>query len=539
MNFPNVQVLSASSKSDFFGDNVRWRTVYEITVEGNFIALTAGNSSSTIHGLVNSFENSAFTSNTFETPISVNGTYFGEGYISNFSSTAEGPDVQNKKYTATAVIRLQGNLNNITNDNLGSVNKSNFQYIENFSESSNFNKGEGVKDSYSQEISFSFNSKAPGSQKSIAETIIKSFLNNNTLVSLIIGQYQKTGIRKYYTQSYDETTNSYSANVSFDLAPRSVSVGNADNLIVTTNVKTEYSPAGIITITEDGECIGNSDTNAESNYNTASGQVKTLIDSAFGRLSGYITGSEDAPLINQPISKNFTGAPFEGRATYSITFTNSKEVIDTKGYWEFTIDIQQTPAGDYTGSESGTITGGKESKATSEKYNLALGIWNSKKTGIKSRISTIISEDGGDISKFEKTATEETHSEINGTINYKYSYSTSTSLFGESENIRKKLVTISKDYDRKIFATFNIVEQKEIAQLQKNIIPNDTTISIVLNGISSLKFPEYLTQAKGLLSSNKPVASNTKLSSLSYEFSPSNRELKLNATYFTMVDVQV
>lgn len=531
MNFPNVQVLNASSRSEFFGDNVRWKTVYELNIEGSFLAFNSLNHSE-IHSQLNAQEDTFFISNFFEGPITINGTFFGDGYVSNFSSQASGPDVQNKTYTATVVIRKEGNLNTINADGLGQVNMSNFQYIESFSESSTFNSGEGVKDSYSQNINLNFISKTPTSQKSVAEGIIKSFINNNLLTSLIQAQYQKTGIKKYYTQSYDEINNSYNTNVNFELAPRSQSTGNSDTLIVISNVKKDYLTGGIINVSENIECIGNSNVSSEINYGLASNQVKSLMSTAFSRLSSYV-GVEDNPLINEPISKSFVSSPFEGRAGGSITFSNSKEVIDNQGYWEFTINIQKTPGGNYNVNENGSIIGGKKLEAIKNKYKNALLIFNSKKINILSRINSLIN-DGG---TFKPTSIEETHSEIEGTISYTYNYSDSESLFTTDPTFLKKVISITNEYNRNIFSTFNIIANKEIAQKQKNLLPNNTTINVTLNGRSSVTLKQYITEAKSLVSTNVPQNQYKKLSNLNYEFSPTGREFKLSATYFQMESV--
>lgn len=532
MNFPNVQVLNASSRSEFFGDNVRWKTTYELNIEGSFLSLQSTNNNE-IHSLLNNQELDFFSGSTFESPITINGTNFGNGYISNFSSQGDGPDVQNKKYTATVVIRKEGNLNTIVTEGLSQVSKSDFQYIESFSESSTFNNNEGVRDSYSQNISLNFISNTPSSKKSIAETIIKSFINNNLLTSLIEGQYQKTGIKKYYTQSYDEINNSYSTNVNFELAPRSEAPGNSDNLIVISNVKKDYLAGGILNISENVECIGNSNSSSDQNYALANNQIISLISSAYGRLSSYVDANHN-PLINQPISKNFISAPFEGRAGYSITFSNSTEVIANNGYWEFTISIQKTPGNNYIANENGTINGGNELKISKDKYNKALSIWNQNKSNIQSRINSLIT-DGGTL---KPTSMEETHSEIEGIISYNYGYSDNTSLFTDStENILKKIISITSDYDRNIFSTFNIIADKEIAQKQKNLLPNNTTINVILNGKYGVSLNNYKTEAENAVLANYTKPAFTELSNLNYEFSPLNREFKLTATYFTMVEV--
>jgi len=528
MNFSNVQVLGASSSSQFFGDQVRWKSILEISVEGSFLDLDS-NDISSIHSQVNSFESSSFGAGVFYSNVSINGVSFGEGYVNNFTALPDGVDVNDKKYRASITIPKIGNLNTLNNDQLGSVSKTNFEFIDSFSENSTFTKGEGIRDSYNQTISLTISPKVKNQGKSIAEDIIKSYLNNNQLTSLINGQYQNTGIKRYYEQSYDEINNSYSCNVNFELYTRSEDQEN--NLLINKSVRVEFNVDGSINITENGEVIGNNNAFDNDRYQQSLTKVKNLIGGAFGRLSSYVpsSGVENNPLINQVISKNITTVPFEGRVSYSITFTNSKEVILNNGYWNFNINVQRSEGGEFTLTEDGSIIGTGEINLEKTKFQKAKSLFNTKKTGIKSRLEEYYSGN----KTLSQLSSSTTHNEIDGTIQYSESYTDSNSIL-DNQVIKKSLINITQDYDRKLFSTFNIVGYKEIAQIQKNLLQNNTTVDIKLNGRFQESYKEYYNFAKGIADQYK----NSKyILDVSYNYSPANRDFTLKTTYFEMPQV--
>jgi hypothetical protein len=520
MNFPNVQVLSASSRSQFFGENLRWKTMVEITVEGSFLELSASNGTPT-HSQLNSLENSLFgKGQQFYQNLSVNGVNFGAGYVSNFSSNAAGDDINDKKYTATVTIPEDGAINQSV-EGIGSISNTNFKFLESFSESSTFTKGEGVKDSYSQTISLSVAPPTKTSGLTIARDIIQKFISQNSLTSLINGQYQ-TSVKKYYEQGYDPVTNSYSFNVNYDLYPREAN--SDESVLVTRNISVEYSADGIITATENVECLGNIEGSVQTRYNAAVAKVKSLLSSAFGNLNNSYNNTKYGSLINTPISKNFTSVVFEGRASYSVTYTNSKELILNNGFWEYSSNIEITDGGDIVGSEEGSIIGVGENNLNKDKYKKALTLYQSKKIGIKGRIQEYIKN----AATLKELSISETHSEVQGSIKYSRTYSSNDSIQPENQNFTKIVVNKTEDFDRKLFSTINIVGKKEIAQIQNNLLQNNTTYNIVLNGRSSLKFSDYLSKAKSLFGSEGYI------SDISFSFSPSEREFNFNATYFKM-----
>lgn len=523
MNFPNVQVLQASSRSEFFGASSRWKSIIEITVEGSFLALQNSNGYTQTHAQANQTENANFGGGTFYSSLIVNGVSFGEGYVNSFRAEAGGVDIQDKKYTATIVIPRDGNVTQLSTDGASSVPKGDFKYLDSFTETSSFSKGPGVVDNYNQSISLSIAPKIKTAGKSIASSIIRAAIDNNQLTSLINGQYKKS-IKKVYEQTYDEVTNSYSTVVDFQLYSRSDAPGNSDNLLVKTNVTVEFLSNGAVNITENGECIGNQNASSKNRYSEAASQAAALMKNAFSRCSGYLPTGNHNQLIDFPIAKSSTAVPFEGRAGYSVTYTNSKEIKD-KGYWEYSISIEKNTGEEYTGTENGTITGGEELKLGKEKYNNANSVWSSIKGEVKSRINSKIPKQAQDLTFFES------HNEIDGVITYSRTITTSNSLT-TSQDIRKKMVTVTQDYEKPLYSTFGIVGQKEIAQVRSNKLPMETTVTIVLNGKYSTGISTYLGEAKRIGQGKRQGGYYSKVS---YSFSKANREFNYTQTSFKMV----
>jgi len=533
LTFNNVSVLSANSSSEFFGEQFRYRSLLELSIEGNFIDLSSSDHTQ-IHAAINAYETNAFgTSQTFYNDIAINSINFGRGYVRNFSTSPDGPDVGIKKYTINITIPVDSddaNFGILSSSDFNGLNlaaDNNLKYIQNFSESSSLTKGEGVKDSYSQNISITIIPEQRSQAKTFAETFIKKFLNNNNLASLItqVVAYNKgVNIRKRHDQTYDENTGTFSVNSNWIFYPRNIDGTGDNNVIVIRNVTVNYDSQGVITVTEDGDCTSNKNADDTIRSNEAMQKAKEFLDNAFGRLGTYVDTSKHNPLINQPLSKNSTSIPFQGKATYSITFTNSKEVIANTGYWSYNIVVNQTQGGDFIGNESGEITGKGELLTNKQKYNTALGYWNSNiKNSIQSRVQAYI------IGTVSEISTSQVHSEIDGKISYNYSLSNNKSLT-VTQPITKTVASITEDYNRNLFSTFNIIGKKEIAQIQTNRLQNNIQVNIVMNGKFTTSLSTYINTAKGIASSYK----QGQLSDVNYSYSPSNREFSLNATYFYM-----
>jgi hypothetical protein len=519
MNFDNVRVLSANSRSQFFGEQVRWKSNLELNIEGSVLYDGPTEGYSEIHTLLNTLETNAFGTGVFYTSITINGVNFGSGYVSNFSSSGDDVDINEKKYTLTVSIPVEGNLTDLNSGDFAGLGFTNFKYLDSFSESSTFIKGEGLKDTYTQSINLTVSPPIKSDGKTYAETIVKNFLNNNNLTSLIVGTYQKS-VKKFYNQTYDTLANTYSVSISYEVYPRQTD--STEQVLVIKNVSVDYGSEGVVTITENGTCVGNTAVSNSARFTLAINKAKELSSGSFSRCQTSMPVGSHNPLLDYPISKSFTTNEYEGSASYSVTFTNSKEIAELKGYHTYNLEVQTTASGQKIAVENGSVIGGKEVKSTKDKYNNAVSLWATLKGVAIARV--IDASDTGNL-----ILESETHSEVEGRINYSYSYTNNTSIRANQE-IRKVMSTISIQGNRRLSSNFNIVGKKEIIQIQPNLLHNEHNINITINGKYKTSIDTYLTEAKKSLTSSQFKYP----SSVEYSLNPSEREFTLTATYFEL-----
>jgi hypothetical protein len=75
---------------------------------------------------------------------------------------------------------------------------------------------------------------------------------------------------------------------------------------------------------------------------------------------------------------------------------------------------------------------------------------------------------------------------------------------------------------------FNIINNKEIAQIQKNLLPNEISYSVEMNGSATTDIDTYLLAAKAYVQ-NADFIANT-----NYSFDPVGRAFKLSVSTVSM-----
>lgn len=510
MNFNNATLLTLNTSSNFLGETARFKSTKELTIQGLLLDLT---NSSGVQDIVTAMSNLEIATKYNWVPVTLNGINFGSGIV-NSLSFSEGNDVRTKTYTASISIPVTGDFSLVSTGPYQGLNYNNFQYIESFSESSDFTKDVG-KDSYSQQISITLTAPTNLNAINEAKTLATTFFNNNNLSNTIGAFTSFTSTKKYYTESYDEINGTFNFSRQFELYKNSD--GNFSSSI---SHSLSFDDQGVISVSETAEYIGHT----TSAFSTANTQALLDINGAFGRCEsifityfGYIGNT---PLAAQPLNKSWTIDPFLGKINYTVNFGNALRV-GVNAFHEYSQTANMSPEGIYELSQDGNIIGfGEINPYNNIKYTNAKNLFNSLSIIFANYPSSqLISKD-------------ETHSEINGTINYNYKYSTSTNLINNS-SIRKAMCTISKDFKRNIFSTFNIIGFKEIAQIQKNTLPNDYNYNVVVNGSASTSINSYLSYANSMINSNLPPTPRY-LSNYNYSFDPFERELTLQVTYFSL-----
>jgi len=511
MNFNNATILSVTRKSDFFSGNVRYRSTLDLNVEGLLLQLT--NADGVAYIISDLLQMSQQADNW--QPININGYSFGEGVISsvNFS---EGNDVRTKKYNVAITVPVEGDLSTVLGRDYSGLSYENIKYVEGFSESSSYDK-DIKRERYSQTIKFAI--KGPYSLDAVnaAKTLAADFFDHNDLMNTLGNKYSNDVIfTKFYTESYDSINNRYDFSRNYETSVDS----NGDHSVFLSH-SLNFDQSGIANVTEKAEYIGH----ADGLFDQVCAQARSDIDDAHSRcvtvFSAYLDNT-NASLLSTPISKSFVVTHFDRKVNYELTFTNSNRVSDNGYFWNKEISVDKTLGENYTVSERGEIVG--FGHIIDAKYNNALDAWTTEiKSGISSRLSAYYK--GALTLKFVSEST--TLQKVQGKINYSSTYSDSDSILAGTA-IRKTLVTVSKQSNRNLVQNFNIINNKEIAQIQRNLLPNEISYSVEMNGSATTDIDTYLPAAKAYVQ-NADFISNA-----SYSFDPAARAFKLSVSTVSM-----
>jgi hypothetical protein len=484
---------------------MRYRVNKELTIQGLLLELANSNGAQEILNDLETFK-AAFVSNWQD--VILNGVNFGRGIVNSISFT-EGNDVRTKEYTVSISIPEDGDTN--TTGPYSGLNFANFKYIESFSESSSFTKDAG-RDNYTQNINLTIKPPTTTDAVNAAKAIAQNFFDNNNLSSTIGNFTSYTGTKKYYTENYDPVNGEFSFSRNFELYK-----GSNGTFSLSRRHTLNFDNEGVLSVTESAEYIGHT----ETAFDTANNEAKNNINGAYIRclalVPTYRIGG-DASLKSTPISKSWETNPFQGTISYSITFSNALRInTGIFGvFHDFTIEVSESEGGILTVTQNGTIIGFGELLNNNNKYNNALNFLNT--------LSFNFSQYGSNL-KF--LSSSETHSQVEGKINYSTSSTNNTSLLN-NQNIRKIVTKISRQYTRNLFSSFNIPNFKEIVQIQNNTLPNEYIYNVVVNGKGGLDINTFLSAARGQIST---PPSPSYLSDVNYSFDPAQRELTLNVTY--------
>jgi hypothetical protein len=505
MNFNNATLLTHSRSSDFFSDTMRYRVKKDLTIRGLLLDLTNDNGVRDILTDLEDFKDGFI--NNWEDVI-LNGVNFGRGIINNISF-ADGNDVRTKEYTVSISIPEDGDTT--TSGPYQGLNFLNFKYIESFSESSEFTKDVG-RDNYTQNINLVI--KPPTTTDAIlaAKTIAQNFFDNNNLSNTVGNFTSYAGTKKYFTESYDPVNGEFNFSRTFELYKDSdgtFSLSRTHSL--------NFDNEGVLSVTESAEYIGHTN-NA---FDTANNQAKNDINNAFGRCSALVPTYRlggDENLQSKPISKSWNTNPFQGTLNYSITFSNALRINAGafQAFHDFTIKTNESIGGIITVEQNGTVIGFGELLRSKNKYNNALNFFKNLSFNFSQYASNL---------KF--LSSSETHAEIEGSVSYTVSYTNNTSVL-DSQLIRRIVTKISRQYRRNLFSSFNIPNFKEIVQIQNNVLPNEYTYNITVNGKGGVGIGTFLSAARAQVF-NPP--SPFYLSDVQYSFDPAQRELSLNVSY--------
>lgn len=514
MNFSDATLLSVSRKSQFWGDTVRYKSTLELSVEGLLLNLTNTEGVSVILEDLVLFAQSADN----WTDIILNGRNFGQGLITSVNFE-EGNDVRDKKYTVSITIPITGDLSSVFGGDYSGLSYPNIEYIEEFSENSSYTRNI-QKESYSQSVSFSI--KGPYSLDAVeaAKDLAEDFFKYNDLINTIGNKYSDSVIfRKFYTEGYDKINNKYTFSRNYDTSLDS----NGEYSVYFTHSLT-FDGQGIASIREKADYTGHTSTP----FDTVSDQAKIDIASSYTRCNNIFTqyfDNDNADLLSDPITTSWASIPFEGKISYDIQYTNSNRLTNFGCFWNYQISVEKPLGGNYIITENGDIVGLGHMIET--KYQNALTAWRGT---IESNILTRVQEYYSGELTMKLMNDTLTLQKVQGKITYSKKYSDSDSLLASTE-IRKAVITVSKDFNRNLATSFNIINEKEIIQVQPNLLPNNISYSINMNGKATTSIGTYLSAAKSYISL---PSVHSFISDSNYSYDPFSRTFSLSASIVSL-----
>ena len=514
MNFNNATVLSLNRKSVFFGDVARYKSTKELSVEGLLLDLTNGSGVTGIVNQLNAFQ----SDNDNWQNIQIGGVSFGSGIVSNIKFS-EDRDVRQKKYSVNIAIPESGDLSSLFTADYTGLDFSSFQFVESFSENTSYTKN-FKKDSYSQSVRVAIKGPYTLNGTTVAKAVAQNFFQNNSLTNVLSVNHNNLNIKNFYNESYNNITNVFDFSRSFDIN------NDSDGTYSLSRSHTiGFDSQGIASIKEAAEYIGHTTTP----FDTVSAQAYSDINNSYNRCVGIFNSyfdANNASLLTQYTSKSVTSVPFEGKLNYDITYSNSNRITNLSAYWDHEITVDKTEGGNYNLTENGSIVGFGHMIDSNTKYNNALSFFSTTKSNIPSRLNTYY-PGARTISLLSES---NTYNQIAGKIDYNYKYTDADSLLA-TQDVRKANVVISKDANRSLVTSFNIINQKEIIQVQPNLLPNQISFSISLNGAASTSIATYQSKAKSYFPNGYAY---DYISDASYSYDPYDNKFTMNISCISM-----
>lgn len=513
MNFENAIGVSYSRRAQMAGDHLAINYILELNIRGQLIGKDV---SSQLAGL----SNNAFSGSNLYKNITINGVSFGQGYVSNLRADPDGPDVQNKVYTATVTITYGGDLDSI----IKGIDKENSKYIESITE--NYSE---QKQFHRRIINHSCSIKLnPPNKSNIGQSILDAILADRNKLNSLFGIPSKD-VYKFINYTYDETSQSYNFEETKEWVENELS---DDSNIVIQQSSFTYSN-GIVNATFSVDITNISEGPIQSRAAAALSKAGSFIDKKaseiFSAYSGFIKGTVGPLKEEIKTSKSITFNRNEARCSVTITYSNSLDIQNEFVYWEYSNEEQKL-ADEIITSEQGVVIGGgkiisiNEINGSNEKFDNASAFFSSNCNS-----SSAQSRAGGDGILISESISRN-YGE--GTINYRYNFSNNKSLLfdgndGGATIERKKITTLNKQSPLYLHSTFIIPQLKELLQQQPNLNPELKTHQVTITTNSSSNIDNFVNNLFIPGEDNNIVIDN-----LSITFSPSKRECVCESSYF-------
>jgi len=514
MNISNAVGLSYNRRAEMAGDHLRIKNVLEMNVRAEAFGTNPGSQ-------VAGQEAQAFGGASLYDNISINGTSFGAGYVSNLSADPEGPDVQRKTYTATITIPMEGDLDTV----LSALSPDVLKAIDSISENYSIEQS-----THRHTINHTFSIKLNHPNPSFdGSGIVQAVLKSKNKLSSIFG-IDDANPFNFKNYSYDDESQTWNYQDIKEWVVNELS--NASFIIVKQN-SFEYNN-GVINATSSVEVTGiqegvDTEGRAQAALAEAAGYLGTSGSEIFSAYAGLIQ-DEKEPLKDLKIAQTVTLNRNEAKAVASTTYTNAFDLKEGLVYWEYSVEKQEL-ADEIINSEQGKVFGGglirtiNELAGSEDKYSNAANFF-----GGNCSIGAAQGRCGGGILISESIS----RGYGEGTINYRYSFSDNKSLLfstrdGGATIERKKIISEGNQEPLNLHSTFVIPELKEILQKQENLLPNlkIKRTNITTNGAA--KIGEFIG------SIFKPGGQSI-VDNISIRYSPNKRECTAETTYFEILN---
>lgn len=497
MIFDKTTILGSSTEYEYFGANLyNYRKIKTLKVEGFLIDadILEGSSTPNVQAIDDFLEVP-----TMEV-VTINGEDFGTGKLTSISFSDDDLSPNLKKVSASIEIYEEG-----LEDDF--IVPTSTKFLENLSESFSFNRSASNKDfNYSVSILYLDDETTDplASAKNLAEDLIDAALSGE----LIVG-YDPSAYKLYSTESIDQISRSYSLSHQYNFveAPE-----NDCDYTLETSISIDGN--GITTVSERGVVRG---INGEDLLDVAKSKASTLINDSYDRcltaFNVFIDEYDTPQTLNQKkISVTRDINERSSTVTYTVVYSNDIS-IQAGHSWSYSNEIKKSESF-YLISERGQIIGDGKPFSSIENAKTA---WDEIKNGIQERVETTFRSNTIDFREIYLSSEDTNYSEIDGTINYNFTYS-SEPREGDDKITTKNTLTNSYPVDLK--NNFNILRDKQISQELNLATVGKTTLTMELRGEKESSFSNYIGFINSNVSSYTPDEEFLHISAPKISFNP-------------------
>ncbi len=515
-DFPTL--LSYEHTPVFFGNDYRYK------IQKNF----------SVNGILRNWENTSGVSGSLRNqdtllaaavdyqPIFLNDVFFGEGKITNIRFNEENI-IQESNYQYDIQCYETGNLfNALTGYFSGVAWDSNTHLIESLSEELSYERQKDGAQNYSHSVSIDYNKFSAASGINLAKAFALNLFNSTQGLFPFLGQYQNLS---QYKKLYVET---------FNLIDGSCSFAASSKILPNETGGYSYSLQYDLKLNEDGYTDITENCDIQGTYNPravyAQSGYNTLITGSFSRSNSVYSGYafSTLPLYSSPLVLNVSTNKFEGKLSFSNTFSNNPK-YRSGAIWEYQLEIQKDPVGYISVAENGTVKG--LGRPLIDKFSNAQSFYNNTVlTGIDIRLSGLYAAESSVIKPLITTKETMSRDEYKGEITYSREKTDDNTFINASGMKRYELdVTISNPVH--LVQNFNIFNQKEFIQPQNTNTQGQISINLTVKGKRTSLIQDYLTFAAPMITEYSDYGSDTYLDDLSYRIDPLNNNFSMSAQY--------